>query len=194
MKNEDVSIIKLLLEHKNEDLNINNIACLLKKNYKTVYTIVKRLEDLKIITVKRFGKSLKVELVNKLHFFVFLAEYERKEEILKNKDLTVMLDSFLNGIKTKCFILLLFGSYAKKSNTKNSDIDLMFIVPDEDKEETEKNMHNIASLLPLNLHINVFKESEFINMKNSKEITVGSEAMNNNIILYGIEMYYELIK
>lgn len=194
MKNEDVSIIKLLLEHRNEDLNINRIAVILTKDYKTVHTIVKRLEKLGVIRIKEFGKSLKVELINKLHPFVFLAEYTRRDEILKNKDLTVMLDYFLNEVKTKCFVLLLFGSYAKKKATKHSDIDLMFIVPDNGSENIETVINNIAALLPLKLHVNVFKESEFIKMKNSKEITVGSEAISNNVILYGIEMYYELIR
>ncbi len=194
MKNEDVSVIKALLEHKNEDLNITRIAAILDKDYKTVHTIIKRLESLGVIIVKEFGRSLKVELVNKLHPLVFSAEYERQEEILKNKNLSVMLDSFLGGIKTKCFVLLLFGSHAKKTAGKHSDIDLLFIVPDECMPNLESAVYNMASLLPLKLHINVFKESEFIKMKNSKEATVGSEAISNNIILYGIETYYSLIK
>lgn len=194
MNNANVSIIKLLLEYRNEDLNISRIATILSKDYKTVHTIVKRLERLGVINIKEFGKSLKVELINKLHPTLFLAEYERREEILKSKNFSVMLDTFLEGIKTKCFILLLFGSHAKRKATKNSDIDLMFIIPDEDAKHMDSTIHNISSLLPLKIHINVFKESEFIKMKNSKETTVGSEAIKNNIILYGIEIYYELIK
>ena len=58
----------------------------------------------------------------------------------------------------------------------------------------EKSIHHIASLNPLKLHLNLFKESEFIAMKKSKEFTVGSEAIKNNIILYGTEQYYELIR
>ena len=70
----------------------------------------------------------------------------------------------------------------------------MFIVPDAAEEKMEKEIHNIASTLPLKLHVNVFKESEFKAMKNSKETTVGSEAIENNIILHGIELYYEIIQ
>jgi len=31
-------------------------------------------------------------------------------------------------------------------------------------------------------------------MKRSKEVTVGSEAIKNNVILHGIEYYYEMIQ
>src|SRR3989344_3690640 len=146
MKDNDVLIIKMLLEHKNEDLNISSISEHLQKDYKTIHTIVKRLERLRIIRIKEFGKSLKVELMNILHPSVFLAEHERRTDVLKNKDLAVMLDSFLNGIETKCFVLLLFGSYAKKITTKHSDIDLMFIVPNKLEDEMEKKIYGIASL------------------------------------------------
>jgi len=33
-----------------------------------------------------------------------------------------------------------------------------------------------------------------LEMINAKESNVGKEALNNNIILYGIEPYYELMK
>lgn len=104
-----------------------------------------------------------------------------------------MYDSF-KGMKSKLFVLLLFGSHAKKTQTKYSDIDLLFIVPDESEDKMEKAIQNIAGTLPLEIHMNIFKESDFKAMKNSKEITVGSEAINNNVILCGIEPYYEMIQ
>jgi len=154
--------------------------------------IIQRLNQKKIIELKSFGKSCKIELINQFHPIIFEAEYARREEILRNKNLNLILDYF-KGLQTKLYILLLFGSYAKKTQTKESDIDLLFIVPDND-EKFESKIINISRTIPLKLHINIFKESEFIAMKNSKKITVGQEAINNNIILYGIENYYEILK
>jgi hypothetical protein len=76
--------------------------------------------------------------------------------------------------------------------TKHSDIDLMFIVPDVE-EIMEKEINSIIRTLPLKIHANIFTESEFLAMKNSREITVVSEAMKHNIIIHGIESYYVLI-
>ncbi len=191
MKNQDSIIVRTILEHKEKDLSIADLSKLTKKDYKTTHTIVKRLEKNELVTLQQFGKSYKVALINKVHPLLFEAEYARREEILQDKNLQVMLDYFKNGLKTSLYILLLFGSYAKKKQTKHSDLDLFFIAPDADKD-FEKKVLNITQLIPLKLHVNVFTESEFIAMKKSKENTVGSEVIKNSIILYSIEAYYEL--
>ena len=187
---KETSIIKALIENKG-DMNISRVAKIAGKDYKTAHTIVKRIEKAGILKIRNFGKSAKIELINSPNPLIFQAEYERREELLKNKNIRVMLESFLSGLKTRLFILLLFGSHAKKTAKKDSDIDLLFIVPGDTED---KKINSIADTIPLDLHINVFSESEFIEMKNSKKITVGSEAIEKNIILHGIETYYELIK
>lgn len=193
MKNQDSIIIRTILEHREKDLSIADLSKLTKKDYKTTHTIIKRLEKSKLITLHQFGKSYQVILNKTIHPLLFEAEYARGEEILHDKNLRVLLDYFRKGLKTSLYVLLLFGSYAKKTQTKHSDIDLFFIAPDADKD-FEKKVLNITPLIPLQLHVNVFTESEFIAMKKSKENTVGSEVIKNNIILYGVESYYELLQ
>ena len=193
MKGKEAEIIKLLIENKGKELSINQIAKLLKKDYKNAHNIVTRLYRTKIVMLEGFGKSYKVNLINKAHPLIYEAECIRRQELLKNKGIAVMYDSF-KSMRSKFYILLLFGSYAKKAQTKHSDIDLMFIVPDLAEEKMEREIHNITGTLPLKIHVNIFKESDFKAMKNSKEITVGSEAIKNNIILHGIEPYYEMIQ
>jgi len=193
MIGNETEILRLLIENKNKDLSINSIAKLLKKDYKNAHNVIKRLEKRSLISLIPFGRSYRVTLNNKVHPLIFEAEYERRSELLKNKDIAVMLESFKN-LKTKLFVLLVFGSYAKKTSTKRSDIDLLFIIPDAVEEKIERDIQNIASTLPLKLHLNIFNEADFNAMKNSKEVTVGSEAMMHNIILHGIESYYEIVR
>ena len=194
MKNEEALILAKLLENKGENINISNLAALLQKDYKVVYEIVKRLEGMSLVFLKRFGKSCRIELVEKIHPLIFEAEFLRKEELLKNKDLRAMLDCFLRGMNSSMYVLLVFGSYAKRKNAKNSDIDLMFVVPDSLENEFERKIAGIAETIPLKLHVNVFSERDFRSMKNSKEQTVGAEAIKNSIILHGTEQYYELLR
>lgn len=193
MKNQDSIIVRAILEYREKDLSIADLTKLTKKDYKTTHTIIKRLEKNKIVHLQQFGKSYKVILNSIAHPLIFEAEYARREEILYDKNLRVMLDYFKKGLKTSLYVLLLFGSYAKKTQTKHSDIDLFFIAPDADKE-FEKKVLDITQIIPLKLHVNIFSESEFIAMKKSKENTVGSEVIKNNIILYGIESYYDLLQ
>ena len=192
MNKQEHLILKELLEQEQKECNIAQLSKLSNKDYKTTYNIVKRLEKEKIISLKKFGNSWKITLIPKPHPLIFETEFLRKTEFLNNKNINLMLKYFKDGLKTPFFILLLFGSYAKHTQTKHSDIDLFFIAPDNDFE-FEKKVLNISNLIPLKLHINIFTKKEFLAMKNSKETTVGSEVMKQNIILHGIESYYELI-
>ncbi len=193
MRDKEVEIIKLLIENKDKELSINQVAKLLKKDYKNIHNIVTRLSKAKIVELQPFGKSHRVILLIKAHPLIFEAEYLRRNEFLKNNDILVMHDSF-KGLHSKLFVLLVFGSYAKKTQTKHSDIDLMFIIPDAGEEKMEREIQTVANMLPLKIHVNIFNETDFKAMKNSKEITVGSEAIKCNIILNGIEPYYEMIQ
>ncbi len=193
MRNKEAVIIKCLIENKSKELNILNISKELKMDYKNVYSIIKRLEKESIVELESFGHSNRVKLVSQVHPLIFEAEYTRRKELLKNKNLAVMLNEFENTLKSKCYILLIFGSYAKKTQTKNSDIDLIFIVPDGNEELFEKDISRVARYLPLPIHYLVFSERQFLEMADAKESNVGQEALKNNIILHGIEPYYELV-
>jgi predicted nucleotidyltransferase len=151
------------------------------------------LEKLSLVKIETFGQSSRVKLNELIHPILFEAEFERRKEILKDKNLTVMLSSFKRTIKSKLYVLLLFGSYAKKTQTKSSDVDLMFICPNGLEGVFEKDVNRISRSMPLPLHPLVFSESQFIEMIDAKESNVGQEALKNNVILYGIEPYYKMI-
>ena len=193
MKDKKADVIKYIIENKNEELNINAVSKGLKMDYKNVHAIIQRLEKEALVDVQSFGKSSRVKLVSKVHPLIFEAEYNRKEELLKDKNLAVMLSNFKKALKSKFYVLLVFGSYAAHTQTKKSDIDLMFIVPDGMEELFEKDVHRVARLLPLPIHYLVFSDKQFLEMVYSREPNVGQEALKNNIILQGIENYYEMV-
>ena len=193
MKRKDIDVIRFLIDHKTEELNILMISKALKMDYKNVYSIIKRLEKISLVKTETFGQSSRVELITRLRPLVFEAEYERRKEILKDKNLAVMLGDIKRAIKSKLYVLLLFGSYAKGTQTKKSDIDLMFICPDGLENAFEKDVNRVARSMPLSLHPLVFSENQFQEMIFAKESNVGQEALKNNVILYGIEYYYGMI-
>jgi len=194
MKSKDIYLIKLLLTRKGEDTNISQMANALGMDYKNAHGITQRLAKGGIITLERFGKSSKVVLQNTCNPLIFEAEYERRRELLKNKNFKVLLGYFDRNIRTKFYVMMLFGSYAKGTKTKNSDIDLLFIVPDNGTQQCEREIRKTAALVPLNLHITVVPEKDFIAMKESRQDTVVSEAIRNNVLLRGIEDYYGLMQ
>ncbi len=190
MKTEQ-KIIKLFLE-KPGKYTIKESSGLIKADYKIVHTAMTRLKNKGIISFIKVGKSNLCIFNYKLSEEVMIEEIRRKNDILRKSDILVMHNTIIEKLDTCLYVLLLFGSYAKKKQTKHSDIDLMFIVPD--KIEIENKIDNLISLLPLNIHHLVFTESEFIGMKDAKASNVVKEAIQNNIIIHGIEDYYYLRK
>ena len=87
MRSKDSSIIKFLIENKNEELNILKISKSLKMDYKNVYSIIKRLEKASLVKIETFGQSSRVKLNAIVHPLIFEAEFERRKEILRDKDM-----------------------------------------------------------------------------------------------------------
>ena len=186
MKEKNIDVLKILIEKSGERINIRQLSEELKMNYKNVYNIVKRLENAGLLSLERFGKAIGCTLNEKVHPLIFQAEYERREMLLKNKSFKVLYNRLkvINGQ----FILILFGSYVKKTAAKRSDIDLLLIT------DNPKEVQNEIELLPLNIHLTHVNYKDFMTMLKSKEQTVVSEAVKKNIILFGIEDYYRLIE
>ena len=87
-------------------------------------------------------------------------------------------------------IVLIFGSFAKGKNTSSSDIDICVI---SDNKKKIKELWEMLNLLSLKLEIQEFTTKEFISMIEKKQNNLGNEIIKSNIILYGIENYYNLI-
>jgi len=189
MMKTEAKIIRLFIEEKGSK-TIREISKRMKSDYRITHTAVQRLLDKNIIVSKTVGKSVLCEMNNSYYSHeLYEAESNRKEDFLKNRDLKQLYRDVMAKIKSSFFIFLVFGSYAKKQQTKSSDLDIIFISNDKDFEEKTS---NILLLLPIKTHVLVFTEEEFIRMKDSKKSNVVKEAIENNIILYGIENYYWL--
>lgn len=188
MKTE-LKIVKHFIKSKNPK-TIREIAKQIGADYRITYTAAQRLIEKKALKVQTVGKSSLCRLDERYYGNdIYKAEDERREEILKNKNINQLYKEIISKVKTSSFILLLFGSYAKGKQTKSSDIDLLFI---SNESNFEPRISNILSLLPLKTHVLVFTEEEFTRMKEAKNPNVIHEAIENNIILYGIEAYYNL--
>jgi len=188
MKTES-KIIQLFLKTA-KPKTIREISKQINADYRITYTASKRLIQQNIINTQTVGKSILCEL-NKYYYGIemYEAENQRKNRIFKNRNIRQLYKEINSKIDTSFFILILFGSYAKGTQTKSSDIDLLFI---SNEKKFEHKMLDILALLPLKTHALVFTEEEFIRMKDSKKSNVVKEAIENRIILYGTEPYYRL--
>jgi len=183
----EIKILKFMLGNK-EPITIRELSGKIKSDYKIVHTAIKRLAGKGIIEEKKAGQASQILLKQIYSKDVLIAEYERREELLKNKNIGVLY-GILKSLPFQ-FVALIFGSYAKGKPSKGSDIDLMII----SEESNESRIKPVISVLGLNVHLIYFSYKEFLQMKNSNEFTVVSEAIKNSVILLNIEDYYRLLK
>ncbi|MBI2107479.1 nucleotidyltransferase domain-containing protein, partial [Candidatus Woesearchaeota archaeon] len=128
-------------------------------------------------------------------------DMERKEELYKENPRLKIIDNLIlkltEKFMSKIHSIVLFGSYAKGTAIKQSDIDLLFIVSNiKDKilrESIERESasyqysHNIK-ISPLITDIEEFKK-----MLKAKEINVGKEIKEYGISFYGHEIFWRIV-
>ncbi len=188
MKN-NLTVLKLFVENKDKTFTIKKASEILKINYRIVYEEIIKLEKEELIKITRQGNSKVCEFNYKFSSKIVEIEEKRKEELFKNKDIQLVFNR-IKEVKNPFYNLLLFGSYANKSNQKGSDIDLCLIT---DNHEINKEINSILSITPINIHLQEFTSKQVISMLKSKEFNVGNEIIKNNLILHNIETFYELV-
>ncbi len=179
------SIIKLLIENKEKQYSIRKISKILKTDYKNTYDAVQSISE--SISIDKKGNASYLSF--RPFFTNIICEVEQIRKQKLTKKLKTLYDD-IQSIENPFFIAVIFGSYAKGKETKNSDIDLCII---HDNEKEVKTIINRLSIHPT-LEIQSFHYSEFLSMLKTKEFNVGHEIVREGVILKNIESYYEVIK
>jgi predicted nucleotidyltransferase len=96
---------------------------------------------------------------------------------------------------TYAYSLVVFGSYAKNKQNKDSDLDIAIIV--ENKESIKEIKANIESIKLeefTKIDYEVFTKEEFKEMLDSKKENVGKEIARHNIIFNNPKLFYKIIE
>lgn len=200
-----LKIMRLMRSELGKRLTILEISKKLDIGYRPAYNHINSMEKEEIIKIEKIGnaKHCLLNLVNaKCRHLLEEIDALKKEEIYKeNPKIKAVIESLISKL-TKEFIsdihsIVLFGSHAKKTATKTSDIDLLFIVTDLKNKPLRENIerestsyqysHNLI-VSPLITDINEFKK-----MLKTGELNVGREAREYGISLYGSEIFWRLL-
>ncbi|MDP3727930.1 MAG: nucleotidyltransferase domain-containing protein [bacterium] len=185
-------ILCLLLNNKEKNWSMLSLAKQLKKSYALTYNNIKNLEEKEIVRKESIAPSQ----IIKIHEYIpnnilFEIELERRERFLKKYSwMKVFLSELVKNADHPFFILLLFGSYAKGEEKKQSDIDLLLITKtkNDNLEKTLSQEYTKGRKSIIHIDEKDWKEMR----RNTKEFNIGNEAERQHIILYGIELFFQL--
>jgi predicted nucleotidyltransferase len=193
INNTAIEILKLFLSNPTQEYTILEISKKTGINYRQIYEQIVRYEKDGTIIIAKKGHSKVCRIILSMHrgLYAYIEDIKAAQFIKNFPKIRVILES-LKKIGTSYYTLLVFGSYAKEGQTKKSDLDLLFIVP-ENIDKFKNDIENSFRMLSYKTDINVISESDFINLKNEQSINIRNQIINNHIILYGAENYYRLI-
>lgn len=189
----ELKILKLLFEDLTKEYTIREVSLVLNLPYPQAHRTVSSLFKKKLIKKKQKGKNWMVNLVlEEINDPYVDVELKRKEDVVNKYRLIRILTKDLERVKYNQFICILFGSYAGGRAKKDSDIDLLFVIPEEyDYGRFEKSVKGVITLREAD--INITTEKGLIEMWNTpKKLNVGNEILKTHVVLFGAEQFLRL--
>jgi len=177
--------VVLFLAKKNESYTLLELSKQVKIPYTTLLRVVDDLSDVTTITTKGKSKLIQIKWNEITTAMLTVASFEEKKEFLKKHHLIKKIAEQTHETT------LIFGSYAKGTQTKNSDIDLMIINTKGDKNV---NFHNLELLFDLKINPMFFTKKEFKQMLQDNEENVAKQALKNHVLINGFKEFWEEVK
>jgi len=200
-----LKIIGLMRKGLDKGLTILGISKQLKIGYRPAYNHIAEMEKEGIIEIEKIGSSKQCKLnlasPQTRHLLESLDLARKKEIYQQNPKLKTIIENLISKLTEK-FIseihsIILFGSYAKGTATKQSDIDLIFIINDlknkNVREYIERECASYAYSYNIKVSPLITDIEELKNMLKAKELNVGKETKEYGISLYGHEMFWRII-
>jgi len=178
LNNQKITMLESFISNTDDKITASQIAKNHNLNQKSVYLFMEELEKESIMTSEIQGKN-KLYYLNKDNKEIvkqFLCSIEHLRTIFfyqKHPSLKLIIQKILPYIDD---IAAIFGSYAKNTQKKTSDLDI-FIAGNYD----EKEIASISSTF--NIDINIKRQTSF------KEDTLTKEVKKNHILIKNTEQF-----
>jgi predicted nucleotidyltransferase len=152
------------------------------------------LEKENVIKKTKDGNLVKIKLKKSERTLSYLKRTNTEAFYSLPKKTQQILQDFMDILKIKPLIIILFGSYAKGTYTSNSDLDLLLIYQSESAEKLSANTaKSIGHLGGIEINSIELPYTRFEKNFLDREHQFSREIRNNIIVLRGAEYYYELI-
>ena len=187
-------IMEIVLPQPFSVYSVKMISKLINSSYALTYDSVKTLLKKDIIKAEKVGNSLNCRLnLSANPQILAISSLLFSQKFLDKASFAFIVDEIKDKLSDFIYMMILFGSYAKKTATRKSDIDLLFVVQNKlDIEKLKKRISSVLSLTNKKAEFEVVTSEWLIKMFEEKN-TVGREVLNSSIILHGAEQYYTMV-
>jgi len=160
-------------------------------SHETTFRLLKGLVEKKHLKEKKVGKTNVYEFIkDELTYQVFVHYITKKRLKFKEKHylLYKRIYEFLNELQLEDFgIAIIFGSFAKGTETKNSDVDILCVT---NKKNVRKIIQTFKTKYNLNIQVVVVKISDFKNMKIDNPV-FWNDLIDYGILLDGLDYFFK---
>lgn len=190
-----IEILKFLATNLTKDFTILKIAQNTGKTTRLTYATVKRLIEDKIIIMDEKANLKLCRLNLKMPQIIAFIESIRWHDFAKkHPEINLLTSDIIERSELPYFTLLVFGSYARRTSTQVSDLDLLIIIPDRKFEDSvEAAVKSAKSLSKITLHHIIVSYSEVLGMLSERKTNVAKEALEARYIAYGAESFYTIV-
>jgi len=183
-------ILRLYYENKGASLHLRDIARKTKLYPNSVTRFLNQLEKEGILTSQKDGnlKKYRIKKSEKLNniFASFDIEKLNNLPLARKRAITYFLDK----LHEKPIIVLLFGSTAKETFRKDSDIDLLLIV--NKKIDVDKARDYVDAQIGIKINCFQIIYDEFLREIKLKEDKVIQSALNTGYPIFNQMLFYEV--
>ena len=183
-------ILRLFYENKRANLHLRDIARKTKLYPNSTTRFLNQLEKEGILTSQKDGnlKKYRIKKSERLNniFNSFDIERLNKLPLARRRAVTYFLDK----LQEKPIIVLLFGSTAKETFRKDSDIDLLLIV--NKKIDAEKSKDFVDAQIGIKINCFQITYEEFKKEIKLKEDKVIQSALNTGYPIFNQMLFYEV--
>lgn len=173
--------------------SIHSLSKQINEPYTSVHRHIILLSTLGVVILQQTGKAqlISLNLKNELtRHLLSIASYSKRQIFFKQYPVLKIV-SMEFGFTAP---LVVFGSYAKKTVRKGSDIDLCTIGLTSREEKTfKKSLRHIEMIHKVEINCLFFKKPEFTAMLASKAHNVGKEIILNHAVLRNADLWHNFI-
>ena len=195
LTNCEQKILEILLPQPFNEYSIRQLSKLTKTSYALTHESVNSLLKKKIIKTKKIGNSLPCQVnLSTEPQLLAISSLIHSQKIINQNKFGFVIEDIKNKLNDLIYIMVLFGSHAKKNAKKDSDVDLLFVVQNKiDIDMAKKRISSVTSLTNVKIDFEVIVVGWLVKMFAEKH-TVGREVLESSIILHGAEQYYGLVR